>query len=70
MMKEKYQWPEYAEIENRRQQYGPSGSGEMTAAELVYIFSKSKIEVSEDLYNVAALAYEIGYSKAEERTTK
>lgn len=70
MMKEKYQWPEYAEIETRQQQYGPSGSGRMTAAELVYIFSKSKIKASEDLYNVAALAYEIGYSKAKERTTK
>lgn len=68
-MEEKKQWPEYAEIEARLQQYSPSGSGRMTAAELVYIFSKSKIEASEDLYDIAALAYKIGYSKAKKGET-
>jgi len=69
-MEEKKQWPEYAEIEARLQQYSPSGSERMTAAELLYIFSKSKIKASEDLYDIAALAYKIGYSKAEERTAR
>ena len=36
----------------------------MTAAELIYIFNKSNIAPSDDLYEVLALAYEIGYSKA------
>lgn len=63
-MTEKKQYKEYTEIENRLAQYRPTGSGQMLAAELCYIFSKSKVAPSDDLYEVLALAYEIGYSKA------